>query len=550
VVGEKVAVIGMGLLGLIAAQLVRAAGCRVIGADPNPARLELAKTLGCDRVCTPGQLAGAVAEFTRNLGVDAVIIAAATGSNEPTEQAAQIARKKGRVSVVGAVKMDIPRKPFYQKELQLRLSTSYGPGRYDSQYEEKGIDYPQAYVPWTEQRNMACVVDLMAQGKLDVRSLITHRCPIDQAEEAYRLVKGESNEPFLGIVLTYPQVENRRPAPVVSPSRTGRSEPAGGTVGVGVIGAGNFANLTMLPAIKSIPTYRLVGLADLNGISADHTASKFGFQRAVSDHRELLADPDIQAVFVTTRHNTHAPLVIEALRAGKHVMVEKPLCLTEDELREVLQAADERPDRKIMVGFNRRFAALTSVLRQRFSGRGPLCMHYVCNAGFSPKESWVHDPQVGGGRIIGEGCHFVDWMVHMTQSRPISVFAQCIGRETGKALTDDNVMISLRFEDGSIGAVSYLACGDKSHTKEFIQVYGGGAIGEIEDFRRGRFMANGKTEPLKSSAGKGHREEWEQFAQAVQSGGPTPIPFEQIVVSTWATLKAIESLHTGQVIEL
>ncbi len=548
VIGEKVAVIGLGLLGLITTQLVRAAGCRVIGADINPNRLELARKLGCDFVCPPNRLAAVVSEVTGNVGADAVIITAATASNEPVETAAEICRKKGRISVVGAVRMDIPRKPFYQKELQLRLSTSYGPGRYDSQYEDKGIDYPQAYVPWTEQRNMACVLDMVSQGKLDVKSLITHRFPIEEAETAYKLIKGEIQEPFLGIVLNYPKVEDRSPVPA-SQARKSPQRIEGG-VGVGVIGAGNFANLMLIPALAKLPDARLVGLADVNGLAGNHTGRKFGFQRIVSDHRQLLEDPDIKVVFVTTRHNAHAPLVLEALKANKHVMVEKPLCITHDELLEIVKTADQKPDLSVMVGFNRRFAPMAVELKKYFKDAGPLGINYICNAGFTPKESWVQDPLVGGGRIIGEGCHFINWVIWLTNSAPVKVYAQSIGRETGKAFKDDNVMISLQLKDGSIATVSYLACGDKSHTKEHIEVFGGGCVGIIDDFRRGVFIRGGNTQKLKAATGKGHFEQWQAYIASLKEGRQAPVPFEEIITSTWATLKAIESLRTGQVMEI
>jgi polar amino acid transport system substrate-binding protein len=549
VVGEKVAVIGLGLLGLITIQLAKAAGCRVIGADVNPERIKLAEKLACDRASTPDRLAEVVAELTGNIGVDAVIIAAATKSNQPTELAAAVSRKKGRISVVGAVKMDIPRGPFYEKELQLRLSTSYGPGRYDREYEEKGHDYPYAYVPWTEQRNMACVLDLISQGKLDVQSLITHRFGIEQAEEAYKLVRGEIQEPYLGIVLNYPKVEERQPTPIIAAAQAKPHALSRDKVGIGIIGAGVFANITMLPAMKKISDYGLVGIADVNGSAAKHAQDKFGFAYSTGDHRKIMEDDNIDVVFVTTRHNTHASLLIEALQAGKNVMVEKPLCMNEDELCEIIKAVEERPSQLVMVGFNRRFAPLSVELKKRFKDKGPLCMNYICNAGFVPKESWVQDIETGGGRIIGEACHFIDWMIWLTESPPVQVYAQSITKETTKALKEDNVMISLKFADGSIGTVSYLACGDKSFTKEHIEVYSGGAIGIIDDFRRGLFTDDGRREKL-SGASKGHLQEWQGLADAIKNSKVSPITFEDIVASTWTTLKVTESLRTAKAIKI
>lgn len=549
VVGEKVAVIGLGLLGLITIQLVKAAGCRVIGTDINLCRLELAEKLGCDYTCSLDKLANAVGEFTNNIGVDKVIITAATKSNQPIEQAAQIARKKGIISVVGAVKMDLVRKPFYMKELQLRLSTSYGPGRYDSQYEEKGIDYPYAYVPWTEQRNMACIIDLISQDKLDVDSLITHKYPVEKAEEAYKLVRGETKEPYLGIVLTYPEVENRKSAPVIKSSNAKPAKLAKGAVGIGIIGAGNFANLTMLPAMKRLKDISFVGIADRNTMAAKHAQSKFGFEYSTGDHQKLLTDNNINAVFITTRHNNHAALVMEVLNAGKNVMVEKPLCLTEEQLYDIVSLAEKKPELRVMVGFNRRFAPMAIELKERFKDRGPLSINYICNAGFTPKDSWTQDPQIGGGRIIGEGCHFIDWMIWLTNSAPVKLYAQNVGKETGTTLKDDNVMISLQFEDGSIGTVSYLASGDKSFTKEHIQVFGGGCIGIINDFRKGTFTSNGNTIKMTGNS-KGHFEEWHAVIEAITKANPSPIPFEELVASTWTTFKAIDSLNCGQAIDL
>jgi predicted dehydrogenase/threonine dehydrogenase-like Zn-dependent dehydrogenase len=548
VIGQRIAVIGLGLLGLITVQLVKAAGCRAIGADINPERLKLAEQLGCDKACHPNQLPEVVGDMTQNRGADAVIITAATKSNEPTELAAQIARQKGIISVVGAVRMDIPRKPFYAKELQLRLSTSYGPGRYDVSYEDKGIDYPFGYVPWTEQRNMACVLDLISQGKLNIKPLITHRFPIEQGQQAYAMLSGETKEPYLGIVLTYPKPEHREIKPIIKSSEkvfiTAKNK-----VGIGVIGAGNFASLTMLPAMKNITDIEFVGIADVNSSMAKHAQNKFGFQYSAGDYRKLLQDDNISTIFVTTRHDVHASLAIEALQAGKNVMVEKPLCLNQQQLMNIINVVEQHPHQRLTVGFNRRFAPMAVELKNRLKGKNPLCMNYICNAGFTPKDSWTRDPQIGGGRIIGEACHFIDWMCWLTDSEPTKVYAQSISKETANVFKEDNVMISLHFADGSIGTVSYLACGDKSFAKEHIEVYSGGAIGVINDFTKGIFVAGGSTNKLAGNS-KGHLQQWQAFISAIKDGRPAPVEFGDVVASTWATLKAIESLHTAELIEL
>jgi polar amino acid transport system substrate-binding protein len=549
VIGEKVAVIGLGLLGLITMQLVKAAGCKVIGSDLDPQKLEMAKRLGCDYVCTPENLVDTVARATDNVGVDATIITAATKSNQPMETSAEITRKKGRISVVGAVKMDVPRSPFYKKELQLRLSMSYGPGRYDPQYEEKGIDYPYAYVPWTEQRNMRCILELIEQGKLDVASLISHQFDIGQAEEAYNLIRGEMTESYLGVVLTYPEIDERKPSPEINIKAPETTKPIEGKIRAGVIGAGNFATMTMLPAMKSIDKYSLSVVADQNGAAAEHAKGKFGFSDATGDYKAVLGNPDIDVVFVTTRHNNHAQLVKESLQANKNVMVEKPLCLNEQQLYEIIEISEEKPQQQIMVGFNRRFAPLATEVKKQFENKGPFSINYICNAGFTPKDSWTQDPAIGGGRIIGEACHFIDWIVWFTGAAPVKVYAQSIGKESSKAFREDNVMISVQLDDGSIATISYLASGDKSYTKEHIEIFGGGCIGIIDDYKKGRFVSSGVVKDLKGTS-KGHREQWDAVATSIQLGQPMPIPFEEIVTSTWTTFKAIESLHTGQAIEI
>jgi len=548
VIGQKVAVIGLGLLGLITIQLVKAAGCRVIGADIDPEKITLAQKLGCDRACLVSSLADVIGEYTVNEGADAVIITAASHSNEPMELAAQIAGKKAIISSIGAVKMDVPRGPFYQKELQLRISTSYGPGRYDAQYEQKGIDYPRAYVPWTEQRNMACVLDMMAQGKLDVKPLITHRIPIEDAARAYNIIGGKIKERYLGIVLEYPKFEQKQFMPLVKPSAV-KPSPLDKKAGIGVIGAGNFAKLVMLPAMKHIDNYKLIGLADVDGLVATYCQKKFDFSYATGDYKKLLDDDKIDIIFVTTRHDMHAMLVKDALSAGKHVMVEKPLCLTEQQLREIIELVEQHPDRILMVGFNRRFAPMAVEVKKVFKDKGPLVIDYMCNAGFVPKQGWTHDIEIGGGRVISEGCHFIDWMIWLTDSMPIKVYSQSISRETSKSLKEDNVMTSIQFENGSIGNMSYIGCGDQSYTKEYIQIYGGGSIAVIEDFKRGFYIENGKRIRLPGTS-KGHLEQWCEVAEAVKYGRPSPIPFEQIACTTWCTFKALDSLRIGQAIEI
>ena len=389
--GENVGVIGLGLLGLITVQLLKAAGCRVVGIDPAADKLALARQMGADATVSPGEAVAAAMALTGGRGLDAVIVAAATSSNGPVEQAAEISRLKGRVSLVGAVGMNVPRKPYYEKELDLRLSMSYGPGRYDSRYEEQGLDYPYAYVRFSEQRNMISCLQLMAEGKLDVKPLITHRISIDEASRAYDLIQGKIEEPYIGICLTYPQ-ERELSARLEMPAMKRAPVGKGGKVGIGFIGAGNYAQLMLLPRFKENSQVRLVGVATHEGVSARQAADKFGFGYATTDYHELLKDDNIQAVVVATRHNLHARAAIDALRAGKHVWVEKPLAMNEAELAEVVEA-QQASGCMVFVGFNRRWAPLTQEAMKFFAGRrGPLSIIYRCNAAAIPPENRSEEP--------------------------------------------------------------------------------------------------------------------------------------------------------------
>jgi len=544
--GETVAVIGMGLLGLLTGQIAAAAGCRVLGIDIDPKRVALASSLGL-QACPRAQAEDDAQTFTANRGFDTVIICADTSSNDPVELAGQIARDRGRVVATGAVGLDFPRKVYYEKEISFINSRSYGPGRYDAAYEEDGKDYPIGYVRWTEGRNFEAIVDLLANGRLQVEPLITHRFPIEQATEAYDVITGKGNEPFLGVLLTYPEGKKKEERRVVfHPS----SFDTANLVRLGVLGAGLFANATLLPAIRKVDGIDLVGIASAGGLHAQHAAKKFGFAYAASSDDEILNDPNINTIAILTRHNTHADLVLKALSAGKHVFVEKPLSLNNDQLSAIQEELLAHHASLLTVGFNRRFAPLAQQLAE-FLGNRPeaLYAHYRINAGYIPLNHWTHDPEQGGGRIIGEGCHFIDFITFLVGAAPVSVSAVAMP-DNGK-YREDNVSMTFTFPDGSVGVVDYLANGDKSFPKERAEVFCGGKIAVLDDFRSLEMVHDGRRKIVKGTQDKGWKDEWVHFVRAIREGGEPPIPYEQLIGVTKASFAAVESLRSsGKKIEL
>jgi predicted dehydrogenase len=443
------------------------------------------------------------------------------------------------VVATGAVGLTIPRKVYYEKELAFINSRSYGPGRYDPSYEENGQDYPIGYVRWTEGRNFQTIVELLADGKLDVQPLVTHRFPIEKAADAYKVITGKSKQSFLGVLLTYP---GETPSSNVVPFKP-RAATSGQAVKLGVLGAGLFANATLLPAIKRMKDIELIGIASAGGLHARHSGQKFGFAYAASDDERLLSDPDINTVAILTRHDTHADLVIKALQAGKHVFVEKPLAITPEQLNAIVKAARQSP-LLMTVGFNRRFAPLSLQLADFLKDRNePLYAHYRINAGYIPLSHWTHDPAQGGGRIIGEGCHFVDYLAFLAGAAPVSVTAQALP-ENGR-YHEDNVSMAFTFPDGSVGVVDYLASGDKSFPKERLEVFCEGRVAVLDDFRSLELVHDGHRQVVKQAQDKGWFGEWQAFVKAIQEGGQPPIPYEQLVGVTKATFAAIESLRNG-----
>lgn len=541
-VGERVAVLGLGLLGQLGLQIVQAAGCDVLGIDLDPERVGLARQFGAQAVLREDAEQAALAA-SQGSGFDAVLICADTASNDPVALAGMIARDRGRVVIVGAVGMDIPRKIYYEKELNLIISRSYGPGRYDPNYEEGGQDYPIGYVRWTEGRNLEAVVALIASQRLRVEPLITHRFPIECGVEAYDLITGKREEPFLGVLLTYPvQQEQRKEPPaklVQTTSHATLSEP----VRLGVLGAGNFAIATMLPALKRASGVELVGIADADGLRAKHAGERFGFQYATTDEEQLLLDESINTIAVLTRHNLHASQVLAGLRASKHVFCEKPLALNREQLLEILEALRET-SRLLSVGFNRRFAPMSRQLKDFLSGvEQPLMMHYRVNAGTLPPDHWLNDPQVGGGRLIGEGCHFIDYLAFLSGALPVSVSSSGLA-SSGEA-GEESFTLVIQFDDGSIGTVMYAAHGDRAFAKERVEVFGGGRAVALDDFRKMAMFAHGKPRVLRSRLrqDKGHLAEWEAFSKAIAEGGPAPIPYDQLFAVSMASLAAVASLR-------
>ncbi len=548
--GDIVAVIGLGLLGQLTLQILKAAGCCVLGMDISPERVELALRCQADAVSTsPSQFHDLCMQHSAGHGVDGVIVAAQTASNDPIELAGAIARNRAAVVALGTVSMDIPRRSFYEKELDFRVSRSYGPGRYDSAYEQKGIDYPIGYVRWTQTRNMEAFVKLLADRKINLRPLITHRFPIERAHEAYDLITRKTSEPSLGVLIEYPEARNYdQRVEIASANRRITSDK---NIRLGFLGAGSFAIGTLLPAIEQAGGVEKIALAAANGSHARHAAVKFGFASCTSDEQEIFDNPDVSAMVIATRHHLHAHQVITALNAGKHVFCEKPLCLNATELGGIIDAHKRHRDRLLTVGFNRRFAPLSIRMKKFLALAGePLVLHYRVNAGFLSSDHWLNDPQQGGGRIIGEVCHFVDFLCYLTDGFPVEVETRSLANSARHS--NDNVVCSLRFANGALGAISYLANGAKSYSKERIEVFGGGCVAVLEDFRRLELACGGEKKIFRSllHQDKGHRGEWKAFVSAIQNGTRSPIPFAEIVTTMRTTFALEESRCLGQPVAL
>ena len=548
-VGEMSAVIGMGLLGLLTAQILTASGCDVIGMDINPERLAFAQKVGI-RAEINKNIKEKFIQMTRGRGFDHVFICADTTSNEPVELAGEIARDRANIVAIGAVGMDIPRKQYYEKELTFKIARSYGPGRYDKTYEEIGSDYPIGHVRWTEGRNLEAIVGLLKQNKLEVASLITHRFPIEQAKEAYALITGKQNQNYLGVIITYPEVENQQTEKNIITFSSKHISSKSKKLDVGVIGAGNYANAVFLPTIKKNPHINLLGIISAKGLNAQQSAKKFGFSYADSRIDTILKDEKINLITILTQHADHADLVRKGLQAGKHVYCEKPLAITTKQLENIIPLFQKKNHPYLTVGFNRRFAPYSVQLKSFFTDRvEPIYAHYRVNAGFIPSSHWLHDPTKGGGRLIGEGCHFIDYMVFLVGQIPESVHTQALP-DNGK-YTRDNFVITMSFPDGSIGTISYLANGNKSVGKEYLEVFCGGKVGILDDFRKLQLF--GKTTIKKREyfkQDKGHTSAWDKFVNTVIKNTEAPIPYTELIGTAYVILACDQSMQTGKPINI
>ena len=526
-IGEAIAVIGLGLIGQLAVRVLRANGCRVLGIDPDSARTELARSAGAETVDLEAGHDPVMAanRFSRGRGVDGVLVTATTRSSEPMRHAPQMCRTRGRIVLVGVTGLELSRDDFYKKEISFQVSCSYGPGRYDPSYEDKGHDYPIGHVRWTEQRNFEAILDLLADRRLSVASLVSHRWPLDRADAAYEVVSG--SEPSLGIIIEYPSSQ-AKPDAALRTSHAALSiarmpRPSSAEPAVACIGAGNHATGVLIPAFKQAGA-KLVTVVSASGVAATHAGRKFGFNAASTEAPAAIRDASVGAVVIATRHDSHAALVVEALAAGKPIYVEKPLCLTLDELSAVEEAYAHATHPMLMVGFNRRFAPHVKQMKTLLLGTGPKSFVMTVNAGAQARDHWCRDSEIGGGRIVGEACHFIDLLRFLAGS--------CIASKgrIGRDASSDTVTLSLTFEDGSFGTIHYFANGSRAFAKERLEVFTDGRVLQLDNFRTLKgFGVRGFRRSASWRQDKGHQGCVAAFLTAVRSGGPSPIPFEEIV---------------------
>ncbi|MFJ5136518.1 bi-domain-containing oxidoreductase [Streptomyces sp. NPDC088707] len=552
--GEVALVIGLGLIGQLVVQLLTAAGVRVVGADPDPARCELAERLGAVACGDPASTAveAAVAELTDGHGVDQVYLAAGGGSNQPVELAARLCRDRGRVVDIGKCRLDLPWNAYYEKELDVRFSRSYGPGRYDPEYELEGRDYPIGYVRWTERRNLACFLDLMARGRVDVEPLVSHVADFDDAVETYRRLK-DGDLKAVAVLFRYPEEKGEAPAPAVTVPAVRRggavpapARPAKRPVRLAFVGAGNYATSMLLPHLAGRDGVELSTVVTTTALSAANARRKFGFADATTDLDAVLGDASVDAVFVVTRHSSHAELTRKALLAGKTVFVEKPLALSEDELAGVLAAVEESGNDRLQVGFNRRFAPLLQEAKTRFGARtGPANLRYLINAGRLQHGSWYLQQGTEGSRFAGEGGHFIDTASWLLGADPVSVYA------VSTSGTDD-LQVVLRYPDGSTATISYVTTGPSSFPKETLDLVADGKVLRLDDFVRASVYGSKRwvSSRLPQARDKGQNAELAAFVKAVRTGGPMPVPLESLVATTAATLAVRAGLAGGAPVTL
>lgn len=553
--GEWCAVVGMGLLGQLTALILRASGVNVVGIDIDQTMITLASShcvdLGLLRNA-PG-IEGKIQQATGGLGCDAVIITAATASLDPINFAGAIARKRGTVVVVGAIPTGFERDPYYyRKELQVRMSCSYGPGRYDPAYEEKGHDYPAAYVRWTENRNMQAFQDLLYRKSIDVSYLTSHTFKLEHASRAYDMMMAKT-EPFVGILIEYGVQHERRSRPLIPLSSLQAVSGRKSSVGIGFIGAGSYAQSHLLPNIPRNSDIQLVGVMTATGTGSRSVADRYGFSLCSNSAEKVISHENVTAVFVATRHDSHAGYLLQALEAGRHVFVEKPLCLTEQELENIAvvrsKSGQERSGARplLMVGYNRRYSPLSEYIREEL-GSGTMAIAYRINAGAIPADSWIQDRTVGGGRIIGEVCHFVDYCTYLNGSLPVSVYASAM---TSPDKLSDTVTITISYSNGSVATICYFANGDKGCPKEQVEIFANSCTAVLDDFKSVTLYTRGKKREKKlSSQDKGQAKCVKTFLEAIQCGAPDPIPFEELYTTSLVTFRIQESLRTGTMVRL
>lgn len=543
--GENIMVVGLGPIGLMVCELLKANGCRVFATDISPIAVKRAQDL--ELADTTAQLGSDPVEamatdFSRGAGMDAVLICAATASSEPVIMAGRVCRQRGRVIVVGAVGMDLPRPDYYEKEIRFSVSCSYGPGRYDPLYEDGGLDYPYGFVRWTEGRNMEAVLDMMAAGRFHPERMVTHQLPFAKAPQAYEMIASRT-EPYCGILVEYPVERTQSPSSIAF---AGKPRPSD-SIGIGFVGAGNFAQTFLLPTFRDDKRTTLGPIYTRTGLTAADVGQRHGFAEAVGTAEAVVEHKDTDVVVIATRHDQHGPLTKAALAAGKHVFVEKPLCLSMADLTSIatiLRDTNAPHQPVLQVGFNRRFSPAAVRAKNHFGvDPGPLTMMYRINAGHLPKTHWTQNPVEGGGRIVGEVCHFVDLLQYLCGSDPVAVSAMCIDTQNQDVKADDNVIISLKFANGSVGSIGYFAEGGSGLPKEQCEILGAGRSAVIHNFQKVALYGAGKAKNIRCT-GKGHKEEVIAFLDGIQNG-EAPISVTSQLATTLATLKILEALSSG-----
>ena len=543
--GDCVVVIGLGLLGQLMVQILKANGCTVIASDLDEAKISLSQRLGADFAVAMNELEDIANVVTQSYGVDSVILTASTKSNQPVEIAGEICRKKGKVVVVGAVGMDVPRSSYYMKELDLRLSTSYGPGRYDTDYEESGHDYPYGYVRWTERRNMQAFLNLIAQQKINLNPISTHEFTIENAGDAYQMIMA-GKEDYLGVLLRYEyesQPESDRKIQVVP-------DKISGDINLGVIGVGNHVKDRLLPVLSKIEGTQIWAVCSKSGVKTKAISEKLAVKYCSSDYREILNDNDVNAVIIGTRHDSHAELVLASIKAGKHVFVEKPLCLNLDELDEIeaeYRAKQSILNRVLMVGYNRRYSSHAKEAIRFFAGRkNPLVMSFRVNAGAIPADHWIQNLAIGGGRIIGEACHFIDYMQAVSGEIPVAVTSACVGTHESK-ITQDHAGIIVKFSEGSVGTLVYAAGGDSGLSKEYFEAFADGKSLTMDDFIKTTFYNSGKQSTYSSKKqDKGFSAEMHAYTNQIARQNVSLPGIEETAAVTKASIYAVKSMQTNQ----